>query len=235
MPLPARTRCALLTALIAFAPAGGGGATASSGAPAPPAWVRPVPGTLARVDVAPWLDADEPEAALTASPASLRRDFSADGRRPGDVVYEPIGVLVRIVRMLPGGIVEVRAAASARHAYAPQNRVLPDVPPGAALRVAGGFGGAADFFPELDTPESAARTITTGTSLVALRTAAAPYDPDSSDLVRVRVRVAGGPATGTIGWIAVAYVGTPETTVPAHASIVERACRCRPAAFFPGA
>jgi len=234
MSLPTRTRCALVMTLIAFAPTWGA-AAASSGAAAPPAWARPVSGTLARVDIAPWLDSDEPEAALTASAASLRRDFSADGRRPGDVVYEPVGVLVRIVRMLPGGIVEVRAAAGAWRAYAPQNRALPEVPPGAALRVAGGFGGAADFFPELDTPESAARTIATGTLLVALRTAAAPYDPNSSDLVRVRVRVAGGPAAGTIGWIAVAYVGTPETTIPAHASIVERACRCRPAAFFSGA
>jgi len=231
LPLLARPRLALVAVLIALVPMVT--AAANSG-PSLPRWLRPVPGTLARVDIAPWLDADEPEAALVASPRSLDRDFSADGRRPDDVVYEPVGVLVRIVRTLPGGVIEVRAATGNWRAYAPQDRVLPDVPPGALLHVAGGFGGAADLFSELATPEAAARTIATGTRLVALRTAAAPFDPNSSDLVRVRVRVIAGPAAGTMGWIAVAYVGIPESSVPARASIVERACRCRPVSFFPG-
>jgi hypothetical protein len=210
-----------------------GGATAAAeqpGTSTAPRWLRLAAGTAARVDVAPWPVYDEPEAALTASAASLERDFSADLARPNDVVYQPIGVRVRLVRVLAGNrIALVRGTAGAGDwvAYAPLDRVVPEVPAGTRLRVAGGFGGFAEFLPALDTPEAQARELATGTALVALGMGAATIAGGDSDLVRVNVRVLAGPERGQTGWIPAAFTGIPLARPPAHSEEAVRACLCR--------
>jgi len=192
-----------------------------------PPWLNARAGVLARVDEAPWFDSDEPEAALTASASSLHRDFSTHPERPADIVYRPIGVEVRIVAVLGGGVAQVRGSPNGWTAYTLLDRLVPDIPAGTTLRVAGGFGGFADFFPALTTPERKAERIATGSNLEALANAAAPYDPDASDLVRVQVRVLGGPQRGRVGWLATSYTGLPADRVPSTASVTERACTCR--------
>lgn len=196
-----------------------------------PGWLTPRSGTIARVDIAPWLDSDEPEAALTASPTSLRRDFSADASRPSDIVYRPVGVRVRIDRIFAGKIARVRGDDGSWIAYAPLARLIPEIPAGTRLRTAGGFGGFADFYPTLQTAQGSAEQLATGTPLVALGIDAAPYDSGTSDLVRVRVRIAGGARQGTIGWLPVGYTGLPLDAAPKTAAVAEQACRCRLAAF----
>jgi len=201
---------------------------ASPAAAALPAWLALEPGTTARVDIAPWLDSDEPEAAITQSAASLSRDFSVDGSRPDDVLYEPIGVRIQIVRLVAGGrIALVHGADSRFEGFVPVNRLVPEIPAGTMLRAAGGFGGFADFYPALDTPEKHANRVATGSRLVALDTGVAPYDPDSADLVRVRVRVVDGDLRGRTGWVSVVYTGLPASTLPATAEVAEKACGCR--------
>ncbi len=197
-----------------------------------PAWLTLRPGTIARVDIAPWPASDEPEAALTASAASLAGDLSANATRPGDVVYEPIGVRVRVVRVLAGTHVAVVRGLERRfEAYARVERLVPDIPPGTALRAAGGFGGFADFYPTLETPNGRAGRLATGSELVALAIGAAPYDPESADLVRVRVRVRSGALRGRTGWVAVGYTGLPDPRPRKGAEVAERACQCRLAQF----
>ncbi|GAC1313034.1 MAG: hypothetical protein NVS2B3_09620 [Vulcanimicrobiaceae bacterium] len=214
--------CALLT----FALSSGARAAAT------PAWLALAPGTLARVDIAPWLVSDEPEAALTESAASLEHDFTTHGERPGDIVFEPIGVRVRVVRVLPGGRVALVRGRDARFvAYTLVARLVPEIPPGTALRAAGGFQGYSDFFASVSTPYAQARRLETGSALVALGTGAGAYDPETSDLVRVRVRVLSGALRGRTGWVAVAYTGVPSARLPATADVAERACTCRIVAF----
>ena len=180
------------------------------------------------MDVAPWPVFDEPEAALTASAASLDRNFSDDLARPNDVVYEPVGVRVRIVRLeRDGNVAFVRAVGATWEGYAPVDRLVPEVPPGTKLRAAGGFGGFADFFRDLRTPESDAQRIATGTGLVVLGMAAAPYDPGNGDLVRLSVRVTSGSLSGRTGWIAAAYTGIPLGHVPATTDVAAEVCVCR--------
>jgi len=196
--------------------------------------LRLAAGTAARVDIAPWPGYDEPEAALAASAASLERDFSADLARPNDVFYEPIGVRVRIVRALAGGrIALVRGMAADWVAYAPLDRLVPEVPPGTRLRVAGGFGGFADFLPALDAPQAQARELATGTGLVALGMGAATVAAGDSDLVRVEVRVLTGPERGRTGWIPAAFTGIPLARPPAQSEEAVRACLCRLVRFEP--
>jgi hypothetical protein len=197
-------------------------------ASADPAWLSLGPGVIARVDEAPWPVFDEPEAALTASAASLERDFTADLARPNDVLYEPIGVRVRVLRVLPGkGIAFVRALAAPWAAYAPVDRLFPEVPAGTLLRIAGGFAGFADFFPRLDTPLRHAGGLATGTDVTVLGMGAAPYDPESSDLVRLDVRVLSGTERGRTGWVAAGFAGVPLDHVPATADRASKACSCR--------
>jgi hypothetical protein len=206
-----------------------------TGTPAGPAWLRLAAGTAARVDVAPWPVYDEPEAALTGSAASLERDFTADLARPNDVVYEPAGVRVRLVRVLAGNrIALVRAMAGDWVAYAPLDRVVPEVPAGTRLRVAGGFGGFADFSPALDAPEAQARPLATGTGLVALGMGTATAAGGDSDLVRVHVRVLAGPERGRTGWIPAAFTGIPLASPPPQSEEAVRACLCRLVRFEPG-
>lgn len=171
---------------------------------------------------------DEPEAGLTASPESLDRDFTADLARPNDIVYEPVGVRVRIERVLAGGrIALVRGVGAAWHAYALVERTYPEVPPGTPLRAAGGFAGFAAFYPRLGSRQSEAGEIATGTALTALGMGAAPFDPLTSDLVRVHVVVRSGPDRGKTGWIPVGYTGIPVTAVPPEAENAAKACGCR--------
>lgn len=198
-----------------------------------PAWLRLQPGVVARVDLAPWRAYDEPEAALTASAASMQRDFTVTGARPGDIVYRPVGVRVRVVRRIAGrdAVVAVRGLHGGWLAYTQANRLSPEIPLGTKLVVAGGFDGFADFFTALTTPHDGARRVTTGTPLIALGIAAAPFDPDASDLIRVHVRVASGPLQGREGWIGAAYTGIPRTSTAAGATQIEKTCSCLPVSF----
>jgi hypothetical protein len=179
------------------------------------------------VEIAPWLVWDEPEAALTERAASLARDFTADATRPEDVVYEPVGVRVRIVRVLGNARVALVHGLRTRwQAFAPLDRLVPEIPAQTRLRVAGGFGGFAEFFSALDASPAGALQIPTGTDVVALAMGAARYDPSQPTFVRVRVRVMGGQLRGRTGWIGSAYVGAAADAVPAAAAPAERACSC---------
>jgi hypothetical protein len=193
-----------------------------------PPWLALRIGTIARVDIAPWDDADEPEAALTASAASVARNFSDDATRPDDILYQPVGVRVRIVRLDPSGRTVLVHGFDARfQGYTLVARLIPEIPAGTTLVAAGGFAGFADFYPKLDTPEKRAERVATGSRLSALEISVAPYDPDSADLVRVRVLVLDGSLRGRTGWVAVAYTGVPQTRVPVSADVAEKACHCR--------
>jgi len=229
-----RTRLPALAAIAAAAVAFATEHGPLAAAPGLPAWLAARPGTLALVDQAPWYDSDEPEAALTASAASLKRDFSTDPARPDDVVYRPIGVRVRIARLVGGShlalVYGITERAERWTAYAPLDRLVPEIPPGTILRAAGGFGGFADFYPALDSRQEQAARIATGSQLVALGVGVAPFDPDSPDLVRVHVRVLSGRRKGSSGWIGAAYTGIPAGP-GAVTSAPERACGCRLAAF----
>jgi hypothetical protein len=217
--LALRCGAAALALLAAAAPARGAGST--------PAWLRIRPGTIARVDIAPWQDSDEPEAALTFSAASLARDFTDDDTRPFDILYQPVGVRVRVVRVRPDGRVALVHGVEGRfEGYALLARLVPEIPASTRLLAAGGFGGFADFYPRLDTPERQAEQVATGTPMIALGIGVAPYDPDSADLVRVRVRVLGGNLRGRTGWVSVAYTGLPGPP-SRSADVAEKACRCR--------
>jgi len=199
-----------------------------------PKWLTARAGVTARVDNAQWPDSDEPEAALTDSAASSALDFSGSASRPGDVHYAPIGVRVRIERVLPGGVVALVHSVGGRwSAFARIERLVPDVPPGTALVAAGGFGGFADFYPALRAGEAQSQRLATGSRLVVLGTGVAPFDPDSSDFVRLRVRIASGPWHGRTGWLAAVYTGLPLTRVPADADVAEHACMCRLIHFDP--
>jgi hypothetical protein len=224
-----RSGLRVATAAVALlVPGAALGAPVTPVVPAVPPWLVIAPGAVARVDIAPWLVSDEPEAALTIGADSLRRDFSADATRPDDVLYEPIGVRVRVVRLLGGGRLALVHGLTGRfQGYATRSRLIPEVPSGTVLLAAGGFGGFADFYPALDTPERQAGRLATGSRLVALGIGVAPYDPDSADLVRVRVRVLDGDLRGRTGWVAVVYTGLPERRLPASAEVAEKACGCR--------
>jgi hypothetical protein len=191
-----------------------------------PAWLTARPGTPARVEIAPWYVSDEPEAALTGSSSSLMRDFTADATRPEDVVYEPIGVRVRVVRLVDAGRVALVHGAGARwQAFAPLDRLVPEIPAGTKLRVAGGFGGFAEFYPALATKPERALQIATGTDLLALQIGVAPYDRALAIFVRVHVRVTSGELRGRSGWIGTNYVGVADE-VSADAPMTEKVCRC---------
>lgn len=225
-----RLRLSML-AVVAMATLGTGASPLRAATYAPaktPAWLTLAAGTDARVDIAPWPVSDEPEAALTESAASISRDFTARAERPGDVLFEPIGVRVRILRVLAGGrVAYVRGRDARFRGYTLVARLVPEIPPGTALRAAGGFEGFSDFFATVETPYKAAERLPTGSALVALETGAGPYDPDTSDLVRVRVRVISGALRGRTGWVAVAYTGLPRAHLPRTAAVAERACSCR--------
>ncbi len=196
-----------------------------------PGWLHLQPGTIARVDIAPWHVEDEPEAALTETAESMRHDFTGDASRPPDIVFEPVGVRVRVERVLPGGTVALVHGAGKRwEAYARVDRLVPEVPPGTQLVAAGGFEGFSDFYASLTTPQKKAARLATRSRMVALGTGAAAYDPDSADLVRVRVRVTSGELAGREGWVAVSYTGLPARAATL-ASQAEKTCSCRVITF----
>ncbi len=189
-------------------------------------------GTIARVDIAPWRVSDEPEAALTATAASMARDFTADASRPPDIVFRPIGTRVRVERVLDGGTVARVHGVNARwEAFTRVDRLVPEIPPGTTLVAAGGFEGFSDFYPALQTPEKDAERLPTRSRMIALGMDAAPYDPDSADLVRVRVRVVSGALKGREGFVAVAYTGLPATAEAMLGSQAEKTCSCRVVTF----
>jgi len=217
---------ALATAVATRAPA----ATRDDRNGALPAWLTLHPGTLARVDAAPWFDSDEPEAALTQSAASLTRDFGADGTRPSDVAYAPVGVTVRIIRLVNRSVAAVRRPGVAGNLYAPVARLIPEIPAGTRARAGGGFGGAAQLFASL-AASGPSRDLPTGTALAVLGTGVAAFDPNASDFVRARVRIESGALRGTTGWMTVAYLGIPSRLRSPGNSLVEDACGCRLALF----
>jgi len=165
---------------------------------------------------------------LTEGPASALRDFTADASRPEDVVYEPIGVRVRLVRLAANGRIALVHGVGARwQAFAPLDRLVPEIPAGAKLRVAGGFGGFAEFYPALNTPRDRALHIATGSDVLALQTGVAPYDYRAQpEFVRVRVRVGSGDLRGRTGWIGTAYVGAAASRIPPDAPTTEKVCSC---------
>src|SRR6202162_4841795 len=121
---------------------------------------------------------------------------------------------------------EAALSGSPRSAARRPDELVPEVPPGTQLVVAGGFGNYADFFPDLSAPESAAQQLPTGTSVLTLGLGIAPYDPEGSDFIRTKVYVQSGPQLGRTGWIAVGFTGLPDPN-GTPASTAERACRCR--------
>jgi hypothetical protein len=196
-----------------------------------PGWLLLHPGTLARVDIAPWRVDDEPEAALTETAESMQHDFTSDASRPPDIVFRPVGTPVRIVRVLPGGTVAlVHSVVGAWEAYARVDRLAPEVPAGTTLVAAGGFEGFSDFYPSLATPQRSAARLATGSKMIAIGMGAAAYDPDSADLVRVHVRVVTGALAGRTGWVPVSYTGLP-AAADTLASQPEKTCSCRVVTF----
>ena len=189
------------------------------------------PGNVARVDIAPWRVDDEPEAALTESAGSMRRDFTGDASRPPDIVFRPAGVRVRIESVLPGGtIAKVHGLGERWEAFTRVDRLVPEVPVGTELIAAGGFEGFSDFYRSLATRQKNAERLATRSRMIALGTGAASYDPDSSDLVRVHVRVTSGDLRGREGWVAVSYTGLPASAATL-ASQAEKTCSCRVITF----
>jgi hypothetical protein len=208
-----------------------GPAQSSPRASAPP-WLELRPGTLARVDIAPWRVSDEPEAALAQSAASMARDFTADASRPPDIVFRPVGTRVRVERVLPSGAVaRVHGVGERWEAFTRVDRLVPEIPPGTTLVAAGGFEGFSDFYPALATPEKDADRLPTRSRMIALAMNAAPYDPDSADLVRVHVRVTSGTLAGREGFVAVAYTGLPAGADATLGSQAEKTCSCRVVTF----
>ncbi len=191
-----------------------------------PGWLTLEPGQIARVGAAPWPVGDAPEAALSGSEDTAKVAAEDYATRPADAIHESIGVRVTIERIYNDKVVRVRLDGVAWTAYTRIDRLVPEIPPGTRLVVSGGFGNYADFYPALDTPAAQAKHVATGTPLVALEVGIARYDPQSSDFVRVRVTVRGGPLKGRTGWIPVPYTGVPAPNGN-PSSTAERACRCR--------
>jgi len=191
-----------------------------------PPWLLAQPGRAAYVAEATWSMDDRPEAALTRSRASARRAPDDQNARPSDALGAPVGVRVTIEGTPAENVVRVRVPGDPRPAYARLDRLVPVVPPGIRLVVAGGFGGGAPFYRSLDVPVERAASLATRTPLLMLGTATAPYDPEGGDFVRLHVEIEGGPERGRRGWIPAAYAGLPGA-VRAGASNAERACACR--------
>jgi hypothetical protein len=211
----------------ACAPAG---AVASPGGIPP--WLAVRPGRMALVAEAPWPMGDEPEAALTGSFRSSRIAPDDQAARPKDAVGAAIGIAVAIERLVSPEVARVRPVGEYPPAYVRLDRLVPEVPAGTRLVVAGGFGNEAAFYAKLEAPVEKAGSLATGTPLTALGMGTAPYDPDGSDFVRIRVLVRGGAFRGRHGWLPAAYAGLPRPGGP-FASTAERACRCRILEFRP--
>jgi len=202
------------------------GSLGAAGAAGEPPWLFLRPGQTALVGAAPWPMDQQPEAALTGSAQSASVSPDDYTRRPDDALGQPIGLRVVIEAVYLGNVARVQPVGATWDAFTRLDQLIPEVPPGTQLVVAGGFGNYADFFRDLSTPAAQAEEIPTGTSVVALGLGIAPYDPDGADYVRVKVLVQGGPMRGRSGWIAVNFTGIPDPS-GAPVSTTERACRCR--------
>jgi hypothetical protein len=200
--------------------------TALLSASALPPWLAPAPGRYAYVAEAPWPMGDHPEAALTFSLRTARPEPDDQTARPADAVGAPIGVRATFVDLASASVARLRVDGVTHDAFARLDRLVPPVPPGTHLVVAGGFGYESLFYPALDAPLEQARSLVTGTRLVALEIGVAPYDPDGMDFIRIHVRVTAGARRGQTGWLPAAYAGLSRPQGP-RASTVERACRCR--------
>jgi hypothetical protein len=188
-------------------------------------WLETRPGQTALVGAAPW-PMSTPEAALTSTEPSAAVNPDDYTARPADALHQPIGLRVVIQQIYLDGVALVRPEGASWSAYARLDQLVPEVPAGTRLVVAGGFGNATDFFAQLDTPQSGAEEIATGTALVALGMGIAPYDPDGTAFVRVKVVVESGMQRGRTGWIPVGFTGLPDPGGnPGWTA--ERACRCR--------
>jgi hypothetical protein len=188
-------------------------------------WLQARPGQTALVGAAPWPMSD-PEAALTSSEPSAAISPDDYTARPADALHEPIGLRVVIQQIYLDGVALVQPEGAPWSAYARLDQLVPQVPAGTRLVVAGGFGNAAAFYPQLDTPQASAEELATGTQVVALGMGIAPYDPDGTAFVRVKVTVESGPERGRTGWIPVGFTGLPDPSGnPGWTA--ERACHCR--------
>jgi len=201
------------------------GAVGAAGAASEPSWLALKPGQTALVGAAPW-PMEQPEAALSGSPRSAAVSPDDYARRPDDALHQPIGLRVTVEDIVADGVARVRTVGAPLEAFTRLDQLVPEVPPGTQLVVAGGFGNYADFFPDLSAPESAAQQLPTGTSVLTLGLGIAPYDPEGSDFIRTKVYVQSGPQLGRTGWIAVGFTGLPDPN-GTPASTAERACRCR--------
>jgi len=197
--------------------------TALLAASAVPPWLVPEAGRLAYVAEAPW---PGPEAAATFSLRTARPDPDDQTQRPPDAAGAPIGTLATITGLASASVARLHLPGVARAAFARLDHLVPQVPAGTALVVAGGFGNEARFYASLAGPFTHTRLLPTGTPLLALGVGVAPYDPDGADFVRLHVRVAGGPWHGRVGWLPAAYAGLSRPN-GARASSAELACRCR--------
>lgn len=201
------------------------GSTGAAGA-AEPSWLMLRPGQTALVAAAPWPLNQQPEAALTGSAQSASVNPDDYARRPDDALGQPIGLRVTIEAVYIGNVARVQPVGATWDAFTRLDQLIPEVPPGTQLVVAGGFGNYADFFRDISTPPSEAEEIPTGTSVLTLGLGIAPYDPDGSDYVRTKIVVQSGPMRGRSGWIAVNFTGIPDP-YGTPSSTTERACRCR--------
>jgi hypothetical protein len=189
------------------------------------AWLQAIPGQTALVGAAPWPMTD-PEAALTSTEPSAAVNPDDSSTRPADAIHQPIGLRVTIEQVYLDGVALVRPEGAAWTAYTRLDQLVPEVPAGTRLVVAGGFGNAAAFYPKLDTPQAGVEEIATGTAIVVLGMGIAPYDPDGTGFVRVKVVVESAPQRGRTGWIPVGFTGLPDPAgTPGWTA--ERACRCR--------
>jgi hypothetical protein len=169
---------------------------------------------------------DRPEAALTSSLRSARPNPEDQTARPADAVGAPIGAKVRFAGMASASVALLRVPGFHGIAYARLDRLVPIVPRGAKLVVAGGFGNDAPFYGALDVPLDQAWSLPTGVHVTALGMGVAPYDPDGTDFVRIHVHVDNGARMGQTGWIPAVFAGLNRPH--GHpASTAERACACR--------
>jgi hypothetical protein len=194
-----------------------------------PNWLVTRPGQTGLVGAAPW-PMTEPEAALTGSDRTAAIDPDDAAQRPDDAVHEPIGLRVVIDQLYSDGVALVHPQGAEWTAFARLDQIVPEIPAGTDLVVAGGFGNAADFFAALGTPPSGVEEIPTGSQLQSLGMGIAPYNPDGTGFVRVKVYVRTGALRGRTGWIPVGFTGIPDPGGD-PANTAERACHCRVVEF----
>jgi hypothetical protein len=197
---------------------------------APPSWLTLRPGQTALVADAAWPLGTRPEAALTATAASAAIPSDAVVKRPADALGAPVGIRVMIERVFANGVALVRPQGANADAYVRLDELLPEIPSGTALVAAGDDGDTVDFYPSISTSYTDSLDLASGTPLVALRVAVAPFAPGDSDLVRLQVRVEAGPFRGRTGWVQANSLGLP-VRPEAGAPAKDKTCGCRVVEF----